>query len=217
MRRLRRGEEHEPVMRGLDPRIHLLRENFLRRSMDCRVKPGNDGVEGDPRNLLDYAFYSHELLGRGIARHYNRHACRSNRSLFSIVLYNEFCNSRGSAPVNRRNPLTAMWLGAPMRRPPVCARVTHGVCSRDVDQQGIQPLSSPRKYIAGESRNVSRAQRSTKWCAADTDLGFTRDRRSNVRKSGKPDLRGPPGSVAVPDQRRTAPLRFALHRIRDTQ
>jgi hypothetical protein len=37
-----------------------------------------------------------------------------------------------------------------------------------------------------------------------------------VRKSGKPDLRGPSRSVAVPDQRRTAPLRFALHRIRDT-
>src|SRR5215475_10768172 len=32
-----------PVMRGLDPRIHLLRKLFLRRWMDCRVKPGNDG------------------------------------------------------------------------------------------------------------------------------------------------------------------------------
>jgi hypothetical protein len=30
------------VMRGLDPRIHFLREKFLRRWMDCRVKPGND-------------------------------------------------------------------------------------------------------------------------------------------------------------------------------
>jgi hypothetical protein len=55
-----------------------------------------------------------------------------------------------------------------------------------------------------------------KWCTADTDLGFTRDRRLNMRKSGKPDLRGPLRSVAVPDQRRTAPLRFALHRVRDT-
>jgi hypothetical protein len=57
---------------------------------------------------------------------------------------------------------------------------------------------------------VSRAQRSTseaKWCAADTDLGFTRDRRSDARKSGKPDLRGPLQSVAVPDQRCTASLR----------
>jgi hypothetical protein len=26
-------------MRGLDPRIHPLRKTFLRRSMDCRVKP----------------------------------------------------------------------------------------------------------------------------------------------------------------------------------
>src|SRR5262249_2598634 len=27
---------------GLDPRIHPLSEKFLRRWMDCRVKPGND-------------------------------------------------------------------------------------------------------------------------------------------------------------------------------
>jgi hypothetical protein len=31
------------VMRGLDPRIHLLRKTFLQNGMDCRVKPGNDG------------------------------------------------------------------------------------------------------------------------------------------------------------------------------
>ena len=43
---------------------------------------------------------------------------------------------------------------------------------------------------------MSRARRSTKWCAADP---------------------GPPQSVAVPGQRCTAPLRCALHRIRDTQ
>jgi hypothetical protein len=31
-------------MRGLDPRIHhSSQEGLLRRSMDCRVKPGNDG------------------------------------------------------------------------------------------------------------------------------------------------------------------------------
>jgi hypothetical protein len=30
-------------MRGLDPRIYLLRKKpFLQRRMDCRVKPGND-------------------------------------------------------------------------------------------------------------------------------------------------------------------------------
>src|ERR1700745_3673643 len=54
------------------------------------------------------------------------------------------------------------------------------------------------------------------WCAADTDLGFTRDRRPNVRKSGKPDLRGPLRYVAVPDQRCIALLMLAPHRIRDT-
>ena len=45
--------------------------------------------------------------------------------------------------------------------------------------------------------------------SADTDLGFIRDRRPNVRKSGKPDLRGPFQSVAVPDQRCTASRRTA--------
>src|SRR5919108_1065873 len=65
-------------MRGLDPRIHPLRENFLRSSMDCTatracpscaalcaasrvyptcgVKPGNDGVDGAARNFIDQGF-----------------------------------------------------------------------------------------------------------------------------------------------------------------
>ena len=38
---------------------------------------------------------------------------------------------------------------------------------------------------------------------------------AHMRKSGKPDLRGSLRSVAVPDQRCTAPLRYALHRVRD--
>jgi hypothetical protein len=32
------------VMRGLDPRIHPLRKRPV-KTMDCRVKPGNDGVD----------------------------------------------------------------------------------------------------------------------------------------------------------------------------
>jgi hypothetical protein len=32
-------------MRELDPRIYLLRKKVLRKEMDCRVKPGNDGGE----------------------------------------------------------------------------------------------------------------------------------------------------------------------------
>jgi len=44
-------------MRGLDPRIHLLRKtSVLIKRMDCRVKPGNDelcqrlwGLSGHPR------------------------------------------------------------------------------------------------------------------------------------------------------------------------
>jgi hypothetical protein len=31
--------------RAYDPRIHLLRKNSLRKWMDCRVKPGNDGLK----------------------------------------------------------------------------------------------------------------------------------------------------------------------------
>src|SRR6266508_1076434 len=56
----------------------------------------------------------------------------------------------------------------------------------------------PRRADMRKSAHMSRAQRSTseaKWCAADP---------------------GPFKSVAVPDQRCTAPLHFALHRIRDT-
>jgi len=34
--------DRQAVMRGLDPRIHLLRKSSLQRLMDCRVKPGND-------------------------------------------------------------------------------------------------------------------------------------------------------------------------------
>src|SRR5262245_15215363 len=40
------------VMRGLDPRIHLLRKKSLRRRMDCRVKPGNDNVDGYARGFI---------------------------------------------------------------------------------------------------------------------------------------------------------------------
>src|SRR5712692_5177853 len=32
------------VMRGLDPRIHLLRKKTVAKRMDCRVKPGNDSL-----------------------------------------------------------------------------------------------------------------------------------------------------------------------------
>jgi hypothetical protein len=31
-------------MRGLDPRIHPLRKKLFPKMMDCRVKPGNDGL-----------------------------------------------------------------------------------------------------------------------------------------------------------------------------
>src|SRR5262249_5753537 len=42
--RVMRGQKRveDARKRAYAPRIHLLREKYLRRSMDCRVKPGND-------------------------------------------------------------------------------------------------------------------------------------------------------------------------------
>jgi hypothetical protein len=34
------------VTRGLDPRVHHLREEHFTKKMDCRVKPGNDAEFG---------------------------------------------------------------------------------------------------------------------------------------------------------------------------
>src|SRR5207248_3814391 len=91
----------------------------------------------------------------------------------------------------------------------------------------------PRLGLAGRRRRglfikciVSRAQRSISRAFTPVLAGYggalqTRSRvypRSalKVRKSGKPDLRGPLRTelLAVPDQRCTA---CALHRIRDTE
>src|SRR5262249_8373347 len=57
------------------------------------------------------------------------------RSLFFIDPNDEVRNSSGSAPVNPRTHLTAMWLRAPMRRPPPWARVGN-------DHQAIPPEAS---------------------------------------------------------------------------
>src|SRR6266487_3534587 len=88
-------------------------------------------------------------------------------------------------------------------------------------------LSSPRKRIGAKLRNVSRAQRGTshkrvyarlrramaKWCAADTDLGFTRDRHFKCAQVGHARLawtvtvRRGPGSAA----HRSTSFRAAPH------
>ncbi|MCK1716136.1 MULTISPECIES: ABC transporter [unclassified Bradyrhizobium] len=36
---------HVIVMRGPDPRIHPLSSKLLSKTMDCRVKPGNDELD----------------------------------------------------------------------------------------------------------------------------------------------------------------------------
>ena len=46
----------EIVITGLDPVIHLLRKNLLRRLMDARIKSGHDEGEG--------------MTARGVARSY---------------------------------------------------------------------------------------------------------------------------------------------------
>src|SRR5262249_58083843 len=38
--------------RGLDPRVHPLREKLLAKRMDCRVKPGNDDCDCCSRRPL---------------------------------------------------------------------------------------------------------------------------------------------------------------------
>src|SRR6266511_2090855 len=48
---------------------------------------------------------------------------------------------------------------------------------------------TPGVSRASEASALARAER-------DTDLGFTRDRHSKARKSGKPDLRGPSARLA---------------------
>src|SRR5437764_6908957 len=47
------GEFSTGVIRGLDPRIHPLRKNFLKR-MDGRVKPGHDDAESGLGSRLQY-------------------------------------------------------------------------------------------------------------------------------------------------------------------
>src|SRR4051794_8513753 len=41
-------------MRGLDPRIHLLRKKLFKR-MDCRVKPGNDERKNSGNEMSEAA------------------------------------------------------------------------------------------------------------------------------------------------------------------
>jgi hypothetical protein len=53
-------------MRGLDPRIHLLRKNFLQRWMDCRVKPGNDSVEGQCQRFVTISYLLRSRITRSM-------------------------------------------------------------------------------------------------------------------------------------------------------
>jgi hypothetical protein len=40
------------VTRGLDPRVHHSSQEFFAKRMDCRVKPGNDEMGQDDRNMV---------------------------------------------------------------------------------------------------------------------------------------------------------------------
>ena len=55
------------VMRGLDPRIHLLRKKSLRRRMDCRVKPAHDELGKLPFvSLCTITFLFRRAVARGM-------------------------------------------------------------------------------------------------------------------------------------------------------
>jgi hypothetical protein len=40
------------VTRGLDPRVHPLRKKVFPKTMDCRVKPGNDEQNGQRKRKM---------------------------------------------------------------------------------------------------------------------------------------------------------------------
>ena len=63
---------------------------------------------------------------------------------------------------------------------------------------------------------MSRAQRSESGATAALQTPISGLPENGAEKSGKPDLRGPLRSVAVPDQRCTTRVTLALHRVRDT-
>ena len=76
-------------MRGLDPRIHLRGKKFVRSSIDCRVKPGNDGVNlwtmgSTPATMIGVhaAFGSASLLS---AKAQSSHSVSASTSARSTV------------------------------------------------------------------------------------------------------------------------------------
>src|SRR6266511_1213929 len=48
------------VTRGLDPRVHLLRKKHFAKTMDCRVKPGNDGERYESQ--IRYYELHHDMI-----------------------------------------------------------------------------------------------------------------------------------------------------------
>src|SRR6478736_5875709 len=118
-------------MRGLDPRIHRLREKLLRRGMDCRVTPGNDGVIDRSTMHSSCPEGIHVLLssstkdvdGRDKPGHDARRAmsvpvlarlravrmqptgARNNRLCFRPVIYRENCNRNVSAALRPKIPI----------------------------------------------------------------------------------------------------------------
>jgi hypothetical protein len=64
-----------------------------------------------------------------------------------------------------------------------------GASRQATGRGGVMPFASlcPGRSATRAPPARSRASRRAmrEWCAADTDLGFTRDRHSNARKSGE--------------------------------
>jgi hypothetical protein len=78
------------VMRGRDPRIHLLRKSLLKK-MDCRVKPGND-EHGDLRRVPRMLRSAPRLSRRG-ALLIRGPACLTNRGPGSAEQREERCTA----------------------------------------------------------------------------------------------------------------------------
>src|SRR5262245_30609278 len=125
--------------RAYDPRIHLLRENFLRRGWIAsqlglarvahsyapqvgytRLAVSSPAMTAwmDTRTISLTSFM--QLPGR--SHRYNRQACRNTRHCFPLF-FTINSATHACCPRWARKVLTAKWLRSPMRQPLACARV----------------------------------------------------------------------------------------------
>jgi len=81
---------------GLTRASIFFARKFLRRRMDCRVKPGNDGADGYVR--LVHVPRLSSCCAPSERNPQVRESGAGAISLFPVVINNDFCNSSVSAP-----------------------------------------------------------------------------------------------------------------------